>query len=167
MRSPSVTLRDCAMLVIDTAQAIRRDGVKVQWSSIEAGLSSASGTGLFDTFSISPLMLFDSASDDCGVSDLQSTLDEVFGKDRFKDISVCVPATAIQYLSMFDRIDTLTVVGADNADLGNTVAENVVFCKDCKEAAKQLASQMKNGKDSLAFGSVAFVTELKEELSRP
>ncbi len=167
MRSPSVIQRDCAMLVIDTAQAMRRDGVKVQWSSIESGISSATCTGLFDTFSVSPLMLFDSASDAHGVSALLSTLDEVFGKDRFKDISVCVPVSAIPCLSLFEDIDTVTVVGADSLDVGEIGAQNLIFCKDLKEASKQLAAQMKNGKNVLAFGSVAFVTELKDELSRP
>ncbi len=164
IKSPSLMLRDSAMLVIDTAQAIRRDGVKVQWSNIESGLSSAVGTTAFETFSVSPLMLFDSACDEYSVQMLLSTMEEVFGRGSLDSLSVCIPVSAMDCLSLFDRIDTLAIVGEFDGEVSDVNAENIIYYKDMKSAAKHLKNEIRNGKNTVAFGSVAFALELKEEL---
>ena len=61
LKSPSYILRDCAMAVIESALALRRDGVKMPWSNISAGLESAQGTCCFDMLSVSPAIIVDSA----------------------------------------------------------------------------------------------------------
>lgn len=164
IKTPSLIGRECAMLVIDAAQAMRRDGVKVQWANIEAGLASAMNLGSFDTFSVSPVMIFDGASDEYGVSMLLSTLDEVFGGEGIENISICAPISAADEISHFKPVDTLILVGEDELDIGNIEAQSVIYCKNLKHAAKQLKANMKNGKNTVAFGSVAFALGLKDEL---
>jgi len=165
IKTPSLIARECAMLVIDTAQAIRRDGVKVQWSNIESGLASAIGAVSFDTFSVSPLMLFDGARDKYEVSNLVSTMEEVLGENSLEGLSLCLPTSAIDSASKFKDIDTLIIVGEPEGDIFVAQAENVIFCKDIKAAAKQLKDNIKNQKNTVAFGSVAFASELKDCLT--
>jgi len=165
IKTPSVIGRECAMLVIDAAQAMRRDGVKVQWANIESGLAGAMNMGACDTFSVSSIMLFDSASDEHGIAMLISTIDEVFGKASLENISICAPADAVEVLSQFKTVDTLILVGENESRLSKVCAQSMIYCKDLKSAAKQLKSNIKNGKNTVALGSVAFALGLKEELS--
>lgn len=166
IKSPSVVARECAMLVIDSAQAIRRDGVKVQWSNIEAGLAGATNTGAFETFSVSPLMIFDSASDEYGISMLRLTADEVFGGGSIENISLCVPISAISVASHFEGVDRLIVVGdVLYDDVSWVSAQSIVCCKDKRAAAKALKTNITEGKNTVALGSAAFALELREELS--
>ena len=164
IKTPSVIGRESAMLVIDTAQAIRRDGVKVQWSNIEAGLASAVNTGAFETFSVSPIMLFDSACDEYGVSALSATMDEIFGEGSRSDISVCAPVSAIEVVSLLGGIDKLILIGENDADMSTTNAQSVVYCKDYKAAAKALKSNIREGKGTIALGSVELALLLRDEL---
>ena len=165
IKSPSIIGRESAMLVIDAAQAIRRDGVKVQWSNIEAGLAKAVNLGVFDTFSVSPLVLFDGASDADGVSAIKITADAVFGGGSLKDISLCMPISAVGVISQFEQVDKLIVVGDVKYDDVSWIAVNsLVCCKDLKSAAKAIQSNIKDGANTLALGSVAFALGLKDEL---
>ena len=165
IKSPSIIGRECAMLVIDAAQAIRRDGVKVQWSNIEAGLASATNMGAFDIFSVSPLMVFDSACDTDGVSAIKSTADAVFGGGILEHISLCAPISAMEAISRFSGIDRLIIVGdVQYDDISWIAADSVVCCKTFKSAAKELKANIKDGKNTVALGSVAFALGLKEEL---
>lgn len=162
IKTPSLVARECAMLVIDTAQAIRRDGVKVQWSNIEAGLASTTGALAFDTFSVSPLMLFDSASDEHEVSSLKATMEEVLGAASLEGLSLCVPTSAVESVAQFDDIDTLIIVGEADSDISCANAQSIVFCEDIKSAAKQLKNNIKNAKNTVAFGSVAYASGLRD-----
>ena len=162
IKTPSLIARECAMLVIDTAQAIRRDGVKVQWSNIESGLASAVGTLAFDTFSVSPLMLFDGAADEYEVSALKATMEETLGAVSLEGLSICVPASAIDRIAQFDGVDTLIIVGDADSEPSFAQVQNTVFCKDIKSAAKQLKNNIKDCKNTVVFGSVAFATELRD-----
>ena len=162
IKTPSLIARECAMLVIDTAQAIRRDGVKVQWSNIESGLASAVGTLAFDTFSVSPLMLFDGAADEYEVSALKATMEETLGAVSLEGLSICVPASAIDRIAQFDGVDTLIIVGDADCEPSFAQVQNTVFCKDIKSAAKQLKNNIKDCKNTVVFGSVAFATELRD-----
>ena len=166
IKSPSIVARECAMLVIDAAQAIRRDGVKVQWSNIEAGLAGATNTGAFETFSVSPLMIFDSASDEYGILMLRSTIDEVFGEGSLESSSLCLPKSAIAAMPRFDGVDKLIVVGdVLYDDVSWISAQSIICCKDLRSAAKALKANIREGKNTVALGSAAFVLELREELT--
>ena len=149
IKTPSLIGRECAMLVIDAAQAMRRDGVKVQWANIEAGLASAMNLGACDTFSVSPVMLFDSASDEYGVSLLKSTLDEVFGNSSLENLSICAPVAALPILSSFEGVASLILVGEQDSNESNAMAQEALCCKDLKAAAKQLKANIKNGKNTV------------------
>lgn len=165
VKSPSIIGRECAMLVIDAAQAIRRDGVKVQWSNIEAGLARATNMGAFDTYSVSPLVLFDGASDADGIAAIKITADAVFGGGSLDNISLCIPISAVGLISQFDRVDKLIIVGDVRYDDVSWIsAESLICCKDLKNAAKAIQTNIKEGTSTLCLGSVGFAIELKEAL---
>ncbi len=166
IKSPSIIGRESAMLVIDAALSIRRDGIKVQWSNIEAGLAVASNMGSFDVFSVSPLMVFDSACDADGVWAIKTTAEAVLGGGALEHVSLCAPISAIAAISRFEGIDKLIIVGdVKYDDISWISANSVVCCKTLKSAAKELNLNIKSGKNTVALGSVAFALELKEELT--
>ncbi len=166
LRSPSLSLCECAMLTIETIQAMRNVGVTVKGKSIQEGLASVTSTGLFDVFSVSPLMLFDSAENAYEISSMLNTLDEVFGRERYTGLSLCVPEAIAGELARFENIKDLTVVGGALESYCGIAAENTVICKDASEAARVLREAMISGDDTLVFGSVAFSRAVKCELLR-
>ncbi len=162
LKSPSVILRDCAMLVIESALAIRRDGVKMPWTSIEQGLASASSMGLFETLSVSPLLVFDSAGGVDEVVSLISVLDEVFGVELPEALTLCIPEAQKETASLFGtRKIRLVAVGDEMCENDGTV-----YCSSIKDAARLLLERMRSGENIVVYGSVAFETELKLELTR-
>ncbi len=163
LKSPSVLLRDCAMLVIESALAIRRDGVKMPWTSIVSGLATAVGTGLFETLSAHPALVLDSAGNDDEVGLLISTLDDVFGVDSPCELTLCVPADMAETVALFDtrEIKTVIIVGGESDEL-----DSRIYCGSIKEAAKTVFKLTRAGESVVAYGSVAFEAEMRAELSR-
>ena len=165
IKSPSLIQRDCAMLVIECALAIRRDGVKLPWASITAGLASASGTGCFEMLSASPLILLDSASNKGEMALFLSTIDEVFGEGALKGFSICVPATATDLLGILEKYEPSALISVGGEPSG-TDCDGKFFCKECRDAAKLIMQNMRMGIDTVCFGSVEFELELSSEITK-
>lgn len=162
MRSPSYIQRDCAMVVIESALAIRRDGVKMTWASIASGISAANDTLCFDTVSVSPLILVDSA--EC-IDEAELTLTAV--NEIFKPCRavVCVPREAIDLLTVFSRTDISNVIIVGDDDAPSTEMP-YVLCKDTKIAAKAILQSSKEGNDVICLGSVTFALRLRSDMLR-
>ncbi len=165
VKSASKLVRDCTMLVVESALAMRRKGVKMPWTAIMSGIAHASGMAAFETLSVSPLAIFDGSSTKDEVKLLLSSLDEVFGYERPQEVSVCIPSSAVGLLSCFESIDVLMTVGGEPV-LGEHNVKEHIHIKNIKAAEKQLRSMIRSGKDVLCFGSVAFASELKAELTK-
>ena len=163
LKSPSLIQRESAMLVIESALAIRRDGVKMPWASITSGLSSAANTGCFETLSVSPLLMLDTACTENEIKQLLLTLDEVFGVGRVKDIALCIQSGNEHLAGLFGDIgvSSLIVVGEMKSSDDNT---ETVVCKNCNEAAKIVVETMKNAIDTVCLGPLKFESELREEI---
>ena len=162
LRSPSLLQRDCAMLVIESALAIRRDGVKLPWACITDGLSRASATCCFDVISAAPVIVLDSAEASDEVTCLAATFNEVFGGDDHKEITLVVGSNAVEHIAKFDQnvIRSVIVVGKAQGELFKCASA----CEDAVSAAKSVAALMREGVDSVCFGSVQLCTSLKAEL---
>ena len=162
VKSPSVLQRDCAMLVIESALAIRRDGIKLPWASISSGLSTASGCACFEVVSASPVVIIDSAGNISETAALVSTMDEVFGRGTPGSLSVCIPADAFALLSALEGREIRNVIAVGEAE--NTKRDNIFSCNSMGDAAKEIVSLMSGGGDAVCFGSVEFALELKQQI---
>lgn len=162
IKTPSMLQRECAMLVIDSALAIRRSGIKLPWASITSGLSCATGTGCFEMFSASPLAIIDSAGTPDEIERLTATLDEVFKKNEPSEIAVCIPANAVELADSLGerRISKYIVFSPD----GEPTNENLITCKTAKKCADEVFSMMCRGENVICFGSVGFALALRTEL---
>ncbi len=160
VKSPSKLLCDPAMLVIESALAIRRDGIKMPWTSIMSGLMNARDTGCFNILSISPLLLTDSAETENEVRLLLSTLDEVLSYR--KRLTVCIPKAEERMLDLFSDIGSLSVIAVGE----HVESENKgrVTYSSCEDAARSIIALMKAQEDIVCFGSVAFEREIRTEL---
>ena len=165
LKTPSITQRECAMLVIDSALAIRRNGIKLPWAAISSGLSCAAGTGCFEMVSASPLLIIDSAETLDELERLKATLDSVLGKDNPPEISLCFPQNAENAASfLHDRtVKKHVILSSSDEEISS---EERIICKNVKECARELFSMMKRGEDVLCFGSVGFALALKAELNK-
>ncbi len=161
IKSPSRLQRDCAMLVIESALAIRRNGIKLPWASIASGLASATGTGCFEVLSASPLVLVDSAETEAEVELFISTLEEIFGEGKPEELSLCIPADAMRLLSTLGerRLNSVILVGESAGE----IPDGAVVCRDATEASREIAALMRSGKDTACFGSVGFALEIRNE----
>lgn len=162
VKSPSLLQRDCAMLVIESALAIRRDGIKLPWASISTGLATANGAYCFEVLSASPMVIVDSAKTVSEVALLFDTFDEVFGQEKTGEICVCIPAEVI---GVFDTLgdrkpDLRVIVG----ELSDHLVDDCAVCKNISEGAQEIVSLMKIGKDIVCFGSVSFALEIRTEI---
>ncbi len=163
LKSPSLLLRECSMLVIESALAIRRDGVKMPWMSIASGLASACGTGCFETLSVSPIAIFDSAKSYHEAELLNKTLDEVFGKPGAGDLWICIPYHAMDAIPAFEGRNISGIILVADEDDMEPYTVDTVFCKSPKHAAKEVYAKMRSGMDLICFGSVAFEAAVKSE----
>ncbi len=163
VKSPSSAVAECAMLVIESALAIRRSGVKLPWTSITAGLSSACGMGCFETVSAAPLILLDSSEDKNELLLFLSTLDEIFGFEKLCGMSVCIPKSAEVLLPLLEKYQpsSISVVGGES---GLEDRSKVTVSKDMNNAARLIIQNMKKGINTVCFGSVAFESELRSEI---
>lgn len=165
LKSPSYILRDCAMAVIESALALRRDGIKMPWSSIAAGLESASNTCCFDILSVSPAIIVDSASTACEIASVVETFEGTV--ERADSIVVCIMSQSAkmlkdQLLAFGDRkIKCLIVYGLTDGDVIGM--SNASVCDKVSGAAKQVYTAYKNKDTVFCLGSVAFAREIKNE----
>ncbi len=162
VKSPSLLQRDCAMLVIESALAIRRDGVKLPWASISLGLATANGAGCFEVISASPTVVVDSAKTVSEVDFLMDTVDEVLGQRSTEKMCVCIPAESIEVLETIGerKLDLRVIVG----EVSGTFGDDVSICKDISEGAGKIVSLMNEGNDVVCFGSVSFALEIKANI---
>lgn len=168
VKSPSLVQRECAMLVIESSLAIRRDGVKLPWTSISAGLVSAQGTGCFETVSVSPIVIMDSAKNSEESAMLVLALDEVFGREGASSFYICLPAQYIDTVSSFDIKDVkgLITLGEINKAEYEASRTEVIF-KDCiNDCSKEILALIKQGENVLCLGSVEFTGEMKNTLRK-
>ena len=168
LKSPSLVQRECAMLVIETALAVRRDGVKVPWTSIHCGLSQAQGTGCFETVSVSPIVVMDSAKNAEESTMLTLALDEVFGREKLSSFYICLPAEAHGVLDSFDikEIAGLIVLGDIEAVRKTEKEFSMRTCDSVGECAMEMLSLIREGKNVICLGSVEFANDMKTTLAK-
>lgn len=161
IKSPSLLLRDCAMLVIESALAIRRDGIKLPWASIASGLASATGCGCFDMISVSPLVIVDSAENASELELLIMTLEEVFGSDVSDGMTVCIPADSLALAqdSAFASCPIIAVGGCEVVQ-----GDGISVKKNASAAACEIVSLMKKGMNVICFGDIFFAHSIKSEI---
>ncbi len=165
VKSPSVTVSECAMLVVESALAIRRSGVKLPWASISDGLASASGMGCFEIVSAAPLILLDSSENEDELAMFLSTVEEVFDTGKLCGMAVCLPSKAAGFFEGLKKYEPsmLIAVGESTQDTND---DGIVFAKDMKAASRLVLKNMRQGIDTLCFGSVGFEAELSHEIMR-
>ena len=168
LKSPSLVQRECSMLVIESALAIRRDGVKLPWASISAGLAQTQGTGCFETVSVSPIVIMDSAKSREESAMLVLSLDEVFSGESGASFFVCMPADALDALTSFDlkEIEGLVTLGECSTD--GVINENAehISKNSVTECAEEVYSLVKQRKNVICIGSIEFAQDMKNTLSK-
>ncbi len=167
LKSPSLIQRECAMLVIESALAIRRDGIKMPWTSITSGLASAVGTGCFETVSVSPILILDSAGSDNEVKQLILTLDELFIGDNIDDLTLCLPSEAAYLSNKFSdrKIKRIVVVGESGEEFNDDGIERIA-CEDIKDAANHIIKLFRQGVNIICLGSVEFECAVSNEIAK-
>ena len=163
VRTPSFIQRECAMLVIESALAIRRSGVKLPWAAISTGLAGATGTGCFETFSASPIAVIDTAQTQYEAEQMVLTFNEVFGKEKGTEISVCIPESAKELVKLLDGRNVKKYVVLSMSE-SITADEDTVICDTVKKCADEVFAMMRRGEDVLCFGSLGFALALRGEL---
>ena len=154
LRTPSHILRDCAMTAVEASLALRRGGVKMPWSGIFNGLSSASDTRCFEMISASPIIVTDSAGLREELIPMLKTADEVWGGvDRFSIVvSPDKKASLSGLLSAFSgrQLNNIVLVGCEGDE--EFSADNLIRCQTAKEAAKELLRLSKSENLIFCFG---------------
>ncbi len=167
LKSPSRLLREASMTVIEAALALRRGGVKLPWSSISGGLAEAMGAYCFELLSVSPLVIVDSASDRAEAEMLLGTVEDIFGESALEGgVSVCILHSALPSLAAFEGKKIENVLVFSTGGVETEAKEGEFYLDSVKKCAKEAVKLMKAGKSLLCFGSVAFATELKDEILR-
>ena len=165
LRTPSHILRDCAMTAVEASLALRRGGVKMPWSGIFNGLSSASDTRCFEIISASPIIVTDSARVREELIPMLKTADEVWGEvEGFSVVVAPDKKTSLaSMLSAFSgrKLNNIVLVGRETDEELNT--DNLIRCSSAKEAAKELLGLGKSEKLIFCFGSVDFAADIKSE----
>ena len=165
LRTPSHILRDCAMTAVEASLALRRGGVKMPWSGIFNGLSSASDTRCFEMISASPIIVTDSGSVREELIPMLKTADEVWGEMGGFSIvlSPDKKASLSGLLSAFSgrQLNNIVLVGCESDE--EISADNLIRCQTTKEAAKELLRLSKSEKLIFCLGSVDFAADIKSE----
>ena len=168
LKSPSIILRDCAMLVIESALALRRDGIKMPWGSIASGLESCNNASCFDILSAAPTVVVDSA---CAVEEIASML-ETFEEtvEPLGEMTVCINSDSYSrlesQLKAFEgkNLQRLIVCGiSDPDDAALHTNFEITLCDSVLSAAKNVYQAFKEKRTVFSFGSVAFAQEIKTE----
>lgn len=162
LKSPSGVLRDCAMLVIESALALRRDGVKMPWGSIAQGLERSNNAYCFDMLAVSPAVIVDSAGSAEEISSVISTFEQTV--EPLEAVTVCIMTEnanrLASQLAAFEgkNIRKIIICGATDANI-----ENAVLCDSAAVAAKEVFSSFKEKETVFCLGSVTFAREIKSE----
>ncbi len=173
IKSPSILLRECAMLVIESALAIRRDGIKMPWGIITAGVAAAQDTGCFDVISMSPFIVFDTAETQSELKMLLDTSDQVLGKTS--GAVLCTTAYDRKGLeeklgAFVERELSEVVICGAFEGMEEFISEkgikNITICKNAAEAAKAIHSMSSNESMMICCGEMSFTKELKLEFLR-
>lgn len=163
LKSPSGTLRESAMMVIEGALALRRDGVKMPWGSISEGLRNIGNAGCFDILSISPALIIDCASEPEEISGVIETFEKTV--EPLVNVTVCLTdegaGSLDEMLAAFKGKNVERIIACRSFE-GET-PENAIFCTSVADAAKEVYEASKSGKTVLCFGSVGFAREIKAE----
>lgn len=167
LKSPSHLLRDCAMTVIETALAIRRDGVKLPWNAIMSGLANANDTCCFDMLSASPKIVTDSADSRDEIELVMRTADEVWGEVQYvsllTNVSNAEDLNTVLEAFRGREIKNLMVVNENFFDTEGLPVQNIVFCKKVSDAIKEAIKLCKADELLLCFGGITFSTGIKNE----
>ena len=169
LNSPSYILRDCAMTVIECALALRRRGVKMPWSGIAQGLSAQMNTGCFDIMSVSPLVVLDTAGCIEEIELLVRTGADIFGSEHINNFSACIPEEMIPFLKAFDgrNIKKLCILSRDGkVDTDKINAQEITVLTEMKDMAAALDRLAKDFEDTVCFGGVRFIYDLKAEVMK-
>ena len=157
------------MLVIESALALRRDGVKMPWGSIASGLERFGNAGCFDILSVAPAVIVDSASEREEILSILETFEQTV--EPLGNFALCIKTDSAQkldaQLSTFEsrKIDKLIVFGLSEIDMTERLhkcAERVI-CESVADAAKEVYAASKENLTVLCFGSVAFARDIKTE----
>lgn len=170
LRSPSHLLRDCALTVIETSLAIRRDGVKLPGSAISQGLSAVTDSACFDVISVAPMIVADAASSSEEIGLLKKTCADV-GLDTGK-VSLCIGAENQEEIdavilafegSSFDKL--AIVSSCVELSTEKHSAEKYEFFCDVSSAAKNIYNSMADQTTPLiCLGSLEFALGIKNEI---
>ena len=169
LNSPSYILRDCAMTVIECALALRRNGVKMPWSGIAQGLAARIDTGCFDIMSVSPLVVLDTASCPEEIELLNRTGIDIFGEKHISKFSACIPEEMLPYLKTFGdrKLKRLYVYSKNgDADVSGIMADDIKVLTEMKDMASALDRLAKDFEDTVCFGGVSFICDLKAEVMK-
>ena len=167
IKNPSHLARECAILVIESALAIRRDGIKMPWSSISAGLEAAVELCCFDMISMSPLVVADGADNAENVSQLVSTAQDVMG--GIERLTLCIridPETDLDaMLGSFAgiHIDQIIAIPRCDGQKLHITRDNEVIVNSVAEAAQLVSVAASEHRGVLCFGDVSFARQIKTE----
>ncbi len=169
LKSPSHILLDCAMLVIESALALRRDGVKLPWGSISSGLEGSANTCCFDILSVSPAIIVDSASRRDEIAALVETFEQTV--ESLNKVTVCIKVTERNKLSdqlsafgkrIIERLIIYSEAQCDISELGS-ICKDIVICDSISEAAKNVHSAGAEKSTVFCIGTVSFARDIKTE----
>ncbi len=173
LKSPSLLLRDCAMLVIESALAIRRNGIKMPWGSITSGFASVQDTGCFDMISVSPAIVTDTAESPDEIKMLLGTSEQVLGKTE--DMAFCV--SNLSRYELYEKLEAFSeknitdlIIFADRdapePQIPEKYKENTTVCTTIVETAKAIHKISSNVPMILCCGEISFTKELRFEFLR-
>ncbi len=165
LKNPSHMQRDCAMTVIESALAIRRDGVKMPWGSIAQGIERATDTGCFDIISLSPAIITDTAHTKEEIELLLKSFCEVF--DDGVEFVICLKTDGdkalAEQLSAFKDKRIRKVLAMSDSELKLSVDTPVIACNSAKDFARLVYDEPKDSCAVLCMGDVSFNKDFKTE----
>ena len=141
LKTPSIIMRDCALTVIEAVMAMRREGIRISFSSVVSGFSDAQSADSFEVVSYTPTVIVDNSSERDEISLMYKTFLEVFGE---KKISVCIPAQSYEDIENMlsdiplAQIKNILVCG-HNYELSSYENINVKVCRTYKDAASVIS----------------------------
>ena len=168
LKNPSQMQRDCAMTVIESALAIRRDGIKMPWGSIAQGIERATDTGCFDIISLSPAIITDTARTKEEIELLLKSFSEVL--DDSVEFVVCLKTdrnkTLAEQLSAFGGKRLRKVLVVCDGEPVSSADVPVTVCKSAADAARLIYDEPKENCSVLCIGDISFNKEFKAEFIR-
>lgn len=164
VKSPSYILRDCAMTVIECALSLRRRGVKMPWSGISAGLAAASNMGCFETVSVSPQIIIDTAGCIEEMELVVKTGADILGDDEINDFSICIDESYLPMLKVMNgrRIkDLIVITDKESIEIGECSLERLALVPDFDAAAKAVCDITAKRENAVCCGDAQFAHFMK------